>query len=132
MKAELAGGAQPRVTLTFQHDYPPSQYSPAPVAATRLGDLPQLAEVQPDQITPAAGVDDDIAGDPTGHFVVISGYDHWGRRLTILDPSEHVPESHNGRVQVESTRLINAIMLGDATYDAVLLELWPPEEEPGQ
>jgi len=77
-------------------------------------------------------VDDDIAGDPTGHFVVISGYDHWGRRLTILDPSEHVPESHNGRVQVESTRLINAIMLGDATYDAVLLELWPPEEEPGQ
>jgi hypothetical protein len=73
-------------------------------------------------------VEDDVAGSPTGHFVVVSGYDHWGRRLTILDPSEHVPESDNGRVQVDSTRLINAIMLGDATYDAVLLELWPAQE----
>jgi hypothetical protein len=26
---------------------------------------------------------------------------------------------------VDAQRLINAILLGDATYDAVLLELWP-------
>jgi len=26
---------------------------------------------------------------------------------------------------VESTRLFSAILLGDITYDAVLLELWP-------
>jgi hypothetical protein len=77
-------------------------------------------------------VQDDVAGSPTGHFVVISGYDYWGRQLTILDPSEHVPGSDSGRVQVESTRLINAIMLGDATYDAVLLELWPAEGEPAE
>lgn len=74
-------------------------------------------------------VSDDVAGDPVGHFVVISGYDHWGRSLTVLDPSEHVPASEDGRVVVESNRLINAIMLGDATYDAVLLELWPAGEE---
>jgi hypothetical protein len=57
--------------------------------------------------------------------VVISGYDRRGRSLTVLDPAEHVPSSEDGRVVVDSTRLINAILLGDATYDAALLELWP-------
>jgi hypothetical protein len=70
-------------------------------------------------------IDDDIAGTPTGHFIVISGYDQWGRRFTVLDPSAHVPTSPDGRIIVGAERLINAIMLGDATYDAVLLEVWP-------
>lgn len=74
-------------------------------------------------------VDDDVAGDPTGHFIVVSGYDQWGRRLTVLDPSEHVPASEDGRLIVSAERLINSILLGDVTYDAVLLELWPAEEE---
>lgn len=74
-------------------------------------------------------VDDDVRGEATGHFVVISGYDRWGRTLTVLDPSAHVPDSNHGRQRVESTRLINAILLGDMTYDAVLLELWPAGEE---
>lgn len=70
-------------------------------------------------------VDDDVAGEPTGHFVVINGYDHWGRRVMLVDPSEHVPAGDNGRVIVDSDRLINSILLGDATHDAVLLEVWP-------
>jgi hypothetical protein len=74
-------------------------------------------------------VDDDIAGEPTGHFIVVSGYDDWGRRLTVLDPSEHVPASEDGRLIVSAERLINSILLGDVTYDAVLLELWPAEQE---
>jgi hypothetical protein len=73
-------------------------------------------------------VDDDIAGEPVGHFVVIGGYDQWGRRLTILDPARHIPETETGRVVVDSDRLINAILLGDMTYDAVLLEVWPADE----
>jgi hypothetical protein len=76
-------------------------------------------------------VDDDVAGHPTGHFVVISGYDQWGRRLTVLDPSAHVPDSEDGRVAVGAERLINAILLGDVTYDAVLLELWPSDDGDG-
>ncbi|HSJ05256.1 MAG TPA: hypothetical protein VK936_01055 [Longimicrobiales bacterium] len=76
-------------------------------------------------------VDDDVAGDPTGHFIVICGYDEAGRRLTVLDPSEHVPSSADGRVRVGAERLINAILLGDVTYDAVLLELWPPGQPAG-
>lgn len=74
-------------------------------------------------------IDDDIAGDPTGHFIVVSGYDQWGSRLTVLDPSEHVPATDDGRLVVSAERLINSILLGDVTYDAVLLELWPAEEE---
>jgi hypothetical protein len=73
-------------------------------------------------------VDDDVAGDPTGHFVVIGGYDQWGRVLTVLDPSAHVPTSPGGRVRVGAERLINSILLGDVTYDAVLLEVWPADE----
>ncbi len=70
-------------------------------------------------------IDDDIRGDPTGHFVVISGYEHWGRRFIVRDPASHVPETQDGRLVVDAQRLINAILLGDLTYDAVLLELWP-------
>jgi hypothetical protein len=74
-------------------------------------------------------VDDDVTGEPMGHFIVISGYRQWGRQLTVLDPSAHVPKSEEGRVLVGAERLVNAIMLGDATYDAVLLEVWPEGEE---
>jgi len=74
-------------------------------------------------------VDDDVAGDPTGHFIVIVGYEHWGRRFSLRDPSQHVPVSGDGRQVVDAQRLINAILLGDATYDAVLLELWPRNED---
>jgi hypothetical protein len=69
-------------------------------------------------------VEDDVAGDPTGHFVVVTGYEHWGRRFVVRDPSEHVPVTRDGRLVVDAQRLINAILLGDLTYDAVLLELW--------
>lgn len=72
-------------------------------------------------------VEDDVAGEPTGHFVVICGYEHWGRQFSVRDPSQHVPLSPDGRQVVDGQRLINSILLGDVTYDAVLLELWPRE-----
>jgi len=71
-------------------------------------------------------LEDDVAGDPTGHFVVITGYEHWGRRFIVRDPSSHIPATHDGRLVVEAQRLINSILLGDLTHDAVLLELWNP------
>lgn len=72
-------------------------------------------------------LDDDVAGDAVGHFVVVSGYEHWGRRFVVLDPSAHVPVTADGRLVVDAQRLINAVLLGDLTYDAVLLELWTEE-----
>jgi hypothetical protein len=68
---------------------------------------------------------DDVIGDPCGHFVVICGYSGAGRRFMVRDPSSHVPFSPDGRYVVPAQRLINAILLGDVTQDAVLLELWP-------
>lgn len=68
---------------------------------------------------------DDIRGEPAGHFVVIGGYSGGGRRFMIRDPSSHVPFSRDGRYVVPAQRLINAILLGDTTQDAVLLEIWP-------
>lgn len=74
-------------------------------------------------------VADDVRGDPTGHFIVVAGYEQWGRRFSLRDPSAHVPASEDGRQVVDAQRLINAILLGDLTYDAVLLEIWPGDEE---
>ena len=77
-------------------------------------------------------IDDDVAGDPVGHFVVISGYERWGRRFIVRDPSAHIPHSDDGRLGVDAQRLINSILLGDLTYDAVLLELWPAKATEAQ
>jgi hypothetical protein len=74
---------------------------------------------------PEDNVEDDIHGEPTGHFVVICGYSAGGKNFMVRDPSSHVPFSTSGRYVVPAQRLINAILLGDATHDAVLLELWP-------
>lgn len=72
---------------------------------------------------------DDIQGDPTGHFVVVCGYSGAGKRFMVRDPSSHVPFSNNGRYVVPARRLINAILLGDVTQDAVLLEIWPRKKK---
>jgi hypothetical protein len=68
-----------------------------------------------------------IEGDPVGHFVVLCGYEDSGRRFLVSDPSPHAPFSPDGRYHVEARRLLNSLLLGDATFDAVLLELVPPD-----
>lgn len=75
-------------------------------------------------------VPDDVRGEPTGHFIVIAGYEQWGRRFSLRDPSAHVPHPEgDGRQVVDAQSLINAILLGDLTYDAVLLEIWRADRE---
>lgn len=74
---------------------------------------------------PDTMADDDINGEPTGHFVVMCGYRGRGRHFVIRDPASHVPFSITGRYSMPCQRLINSILLGDVSYDAVLLELWP-------
>lgn len=95
----------------------------AGLSATYLYNFMRERQTADDDLVP-----DDVAGDPTGHFVVIVGYENWGRAFSLRDPSEHVPVSPDGRQVVDGQRLINAILLGDVTYDAVLLELWPARE----
>lgn len=71
---------------------------------------------------------DDIRGDPVGHFVVICGYYPEADHFIVRDPSSHIPFSQTGKYSVDSERLISAILLGDITYDAVLLVLSRPED----
>ncbi|MGE3276650.1 MAG: hypothetical protein AB7O67_16170 [Vicinamibacterales bacterium] len=69
---------------------------------------------------------DDVAGRPTGHFVVVNGFDTDSRKVQVSDPLHDNPRygTHTYRVRVE--RLIGAILLGIVTYDANLLLITPP------
>ena len=68
---------------------------------------------------------DDIRGTPSGHFVVLCGYDDQHRLIVVADPHRANPISHDNYYKVSSNRLINAIMLGVLTYDADLLMIKP-------
>lgn len=75
---------------------------------------------------------DDVRGDPAGHFVVIAGYDPGNDRFILRDPSSHSPFSATGEYAVDADRLTAAILLGDITYDAVLLVVSPAQEPAGR
>lgn len=67
----------------------------------------------------------DISGHPTGHFVIINGYDQEKRQASIADPLESNPISKDRYYHVGFQKLINSIMLGVMTYDANLLIIYP-------
>lgn len=67
----------------------------------------------------------DVQGQPTGHFVVIKGYDPVDGLVHIADPLETNPISDTQHYKVKIQRLINAILLGIVTYDANLLIIKP-------
>jgi hypothetical protein len=68
---------------------------------------------------------DDIRGEPSGHFVVVHGYDPKSRTATIADPLADNPGFDGQRYTVKMNRLIPAIMLGVLTYDSNLLVIEP-------
>jgi hypothetical protein len=68
---------------------------------------------------------DDIRGEPCGHFVVLSGYDRRTRQVKVADPYRANPYSADGYYPVDIRRLIGAVFLGIATYDANLLVIRP-------
>ncbi|MCC6909107.1 MAG: hypothetical protein IT430_14285 [Phycisphaerales bacterium] len=72
-------------------------------------------------------VADDLRGEPTGHFVVLCGYDAATRQVLVADPLASNPLSPDLRYHVDIDRLICSIMLGSITYDANLLILEPKE-----
>jgi hypothetical protein len=75
--------------------------------------------------TRRAGIEDDVAGYPSGHFVVLHGYDPARRTVDLADP---LGRSHTGgsmHYQVTLSRLTNAILLGVLTYDGNLLVIEP-------
>ncbi|MEO6096854.1 MAG: cysteine peptidase family C39 domain-containing protein [Fibrobacteria bacterium] len=65
--------------------------------------------------------EDDVVGQPVGHFVVVSGWDPQTRTVTINDPLRKNPISDTGTYKLPFTKFSNAVMLGILTYDENLL-----------
>jgi hypothetical protein len=74
-------------------------------------------------------VEDDVRGNPTGHFVVLCGWDAEERSVRVADPLADNPRFHDHIYWLPAQRVINAILLGVLTYDANLLVLDPPDKQ---
>lgn len=72
---------------------------------------------------------DDIRGEPSGHFVVLHGYDRTARMLHVADPLKSNPLNQSQLYAAGIDRVINAILLGVLTYDANLLIIAPSREK---
>lgn len=71
------------------------------------------------------GIDDDLRGEPTGHFVVLSGYDRAERSVRVADPYHKNPVATAHYYDVHIDRVISAILLGVLTHDANFLIIHP-------
>lgn len=72
-----------------------------------------------------SSVSDDIAGYPTGHFVVLRGFDPSSGEVEIADPLHQNPFSDSNHYRASFTTLTTALLLGIVTYDANLLAIVP-------
>jgi hypothetical protein len=70
---------------------------------------------------------DDLRGHPSGHFVVLCGYDDKNKKVVVADPYRENPVSSDNYYSVNISRLLNSILLGVLTYDANLLVIEPKE-----
>jgi Peptidase_C39 like family len=67
------------------------------------------------------GEEDDVKGEPTGHFVVLCGYDREERTVLIADPFLPNPFSRKHNYHISIDRVLCSILLGVLTYDANFL-----------
>jgi hypothetical protein len=70
-------------------------------------------------------VPDDIRGLPSGHFVVIAGYERERRKLLVVDPYQKNPFASTREYWLNSARVLNSVLLGVVTHDANLLVIYP-------
>jgi Peptidase_C39 like family len=73
---------------------------------------------------------DDIRGLPSGHFVVIAGYDRKNRSVLVVDPYDLHPYGPSHEYWINIDRALGAVLLGIVTHDANLLVITPPKAAP--
>lgn len=73
--------------------------------------------------------DDDIRGEPAGHFVILHGYETQRRVVHIADPLESNPGFAARNYTVPIARLVAAILLGVLTYDGNMLVIEPVDRQ---
>jgi len=69
--------------------------------------------------------EDDLKGEPTGHFVLLTGYDKDQKVAWVADPYSEHPMAESNPYPVPLDRLATAILLGVLTYDGNLLIIQP-------
>lgn len=69
--------------------------------------------------------DDDVRGEPQGHFVVLCGYRRTKRSVVVADPFQEHPKRPATHYEVSLDRVVGAILLGVLTHDANLLMIEP-------
>jgi hypothetical protein len=72
-----------------------------------------------------SGAEDDEGGDPSGHFVVLHGFDPVQRMVMIADPLHPNPLAPTHKYVAPLSRVMSAILLGIVTFDANLLTIIP-------
>jgi hypothetical protein len=72
---------------------------------------------------------DDVRGRPSGHFVIMAGYDKERRRVLIVDPYQQNPYASTRAYWLSVDRVVNAVLLGIVTHDANLLIIHPPRTQ---
>ena len=73
---------------------------------------------------------DDVRGTPSGHFVVLAGYDRPARTLLVADPYGPNPYGGSSEYWIRMDRVFNAVLLGIVTHDANLLVISPARKPP--
>ena len=73
-------------------------------------------------------IEDDVRGEPCGHFVVLYDYNAREKNVKLADPWKKHPFGKSLNYEVPMQRLINSILLGVLTYDSNLLVLTPPQK----
>ena len=71
--------------------------------------------------------EDDVVGEPQGHFVVLCGYDRGDRTVLVADPLHPNPAFQGMQYVVDMERVICSILLGILTHDADLLIIRPAD-----
>ncbi len=74
---------------------------------------------------PGTNLEDDVRGEPVGHFVVLCGYDPAAHEVRVADPMHPIPIASSHIYSVPIERVLGAILLGVLTYDANLLLIEP-------
>jgi hypothetical protein len=110
-----------------------SQYLVLGLLRRRLPILTGLSATYLYQTTREYGPEDtadDIRGRPSGHFVVIAGYDRLRRRVLVVDPYQPNPYGAALEYWLSIDRVVAAILLGIVTHDANLLVINPIKPQP--
>ncbi|HEX5052723.1 MAG TPA: hypothetical protein VFZ65_13185 [Planctomycetota bacterium] len=74
--------------------------------------------------------EDDVRGEPQGHFVVLCGYRPKKRAVLVADPFLENPMAPGRHYEVSLERVVGAILLGVLTHDANLLMIEPDADRP--